>query len=35
VRAFRRPSDLAAVHDEFMRDILPFATGNVHPGFMG
>jgi aromatic-L-amino-acid decarboxylase len=23
------------VHDEFMRDILPFATGNVHPGFMG
>jgi hypothetical protein len=19
------------VHDEFMRDILPFATGNVHP----
>ena len=29
------PSDLAAVHDEFMRDILPYATGNVHPGFMG
>jgi glutamate/tyrosine decarboxylase-like PLP-dependent enzyme len=29
------PSDLAAVHAEFMRDILPFATGNVHPGFMG
>ena len=29
------PTDLAAVHDEFMRDILPFATGNVHPGFMG
>jgi aromatic-L-amino-acid/L-tryptophan decarboxylase len=29
------PSDLAAVHGEFMRDILPFATGNVHPGFMG
>ena len=29
------PSDLAAVHDEFMRHILPFATGNVHPGFMG
>ena len=20
---------------EFMRDVLPFATGNVHPGFMG
>ncbi len=30
-----RPTDLAAVHNEFMRDILPFATGNVHPGFMG
>src|ERR1035438_298188 len=29
------PTDLAAVHDEFMRDILPFATGNVHPGFLG
>ena len=29
------PSDLAAVHQEFMRDILPFAAGNVHPGFMG
>src|SRR5208337_3162979 len=29
------PSDLTAVHEEFMRDILPFATGNVHPGFMG
>jgi len=29
------PSDLADVHDEFMRYILPFATGNVHPGFMG
>ncbi|HEY1473046.1 MAG TPA: aminotransferase class V-fold PLP-dependent enzyme [Pseudolabrys sp.] len=29
------PSDLAAVHDEFMRDILPYATGNTHPGFMG
>jgi len=29
------PSDLATVHDEFMRYILPFAAGNVHPGFMG
>ncbi len=28
------PSDLAAVHQQFMRDILPFAAGNVHPGFM-
>src|SRR5580698_4442157 len=31
----QEPSDLADVHREFMRDILPFATGNVHPGFMG
>jgi len=29
------PGDLAAVHDEFMRHILPYATGNTHPGFMG
>jgi aromatic-L-amino-acid/L-tryptophan decarboxylase len=29
------PSDLAAVHGDFMRDILPYAAGNVHPGFMG
>src|ERR1700730_545419 len=29
------PTDLATVHDEFMRYILPFATGNSHPGFMG
>jgi len=28
-------SDLAAVHAEFTRYILPFAAGNVHPGFMG
>src|SRR5580692_8323864 len=31
----RGPSDLAAVHEEFTRYILPFAAGNVHPGFMG
>ena len=31
----RQPSDLATVHDTFMREILPFAVGNVHPGFMG
>ena len=31
----RAASELAAVHQEFMRDILPFAAGNVHPGFMG
>ncbi len=29
------PSDLTVVHDEFMRHILPYATGNAHPGFMG
>jgi len=29
------PTDLAAVHDDFMCHILPFATGNSHPGFMG
>jgi glutamate/tyrosine decarboxylase-like PLP-dependent enzyme len=29
------PSPLAEVHQEFMNYILPFAVGNVHPGFMG
>jgi aromatic-L-amino-acid/L-tryptophan decarboxylase len=29
------PSELSAVHEEFMRDILPYSNGNVHPGFMG
>jgi aromatic-L-amino-acid/L-tryptophan decarboxylase len=29
------PSSLADVHGEFLRDILPYAAGNVHPGFMG
>jgi glutamate/tyrosine decarboxylase-like PLP-dependent enzyme/glutathione synthase/RimK-type ligase-like ATP-grasp enzyme len=28
-------SPLAEVHQEFMQHILPFAVGNVHPGFMG
>ncbi len=37
---FRSPApqkgeELAQVHAEFMRDVLPFAMGNVHPGFMG
>jgi glutamate/tyrosine decarboxylase-like PLP-dependent enzyme len=31
----RAPQALAEVHDDFMRDVLPYATGNVHPGFMG
>src|SRR5215471_4495641 len=30
-----RPTDLADVHAEFLRDILPYSTGNSHPGFMG
>ena len=29
------PSDLAEVHARFLSDILPYATGNTHPGFMG
>src|SRR5450759_2953827 len=29
------PTALAAVHDDFMCYILPFATGTTHPGFMG
>jgi len=29
------PTALGAVHADFMRDVLPYATGNVHPGFMG
>ncbi|MFI4939623.1 MAG: pyridoxal phosphate-dependent decarboxylase family protein [Burkholderiales bacterium] len=37
---FRYPApaastDLAAAHDIFMHDILPYAVGNSHPGFMG
>jgi len=31
----RQPSDLGAVYREFTDSILPYATGNVHPGFMG
>lgn len=30
-----QPTDLAAVHASFMADILPYAVGNAHPGFMG
>jgi glutamate/tyrosine decarboxylase-like PLP-dependent enzyme len=29
------PMDLTTVHDDFLQNILPFATGNTHPGFMG
>ncbi|MCK1710885.1 MULTISPECIES: aspartate aminotransferase family protein [unclassified Bradyrhizobium] len=31
----RGPSDLADVYREFAEHIAPYATGNVHPGFMG
>jgi glutamate/tyrosine decarboxylase-like PLP-dependent enzyme len=31
----QEPSDLTAVHQQFMTDILPYAVGNAHPGFMG
>lgn len=31
----QEPGDLAAVHRAFMDDVLPYAVGNVHPGFMG
>ncbi|MGA3347346.1 MAG: pyridoxal-dependent decarboxylase [Terracidiphilus sp.] len=31
----RQGEDLAKVHAEFMREVLPYAQGNVHPGFMG
>ena len=29
------PLDLAAVHDTFMQNVLPYSVGNTHPGFMG
>jgi aromatic-L-amino-acid/L-tryptophan decarboxylase len=31
----QQPTDLQTVHKSFMQDILPFAVGNAHPGFMG
>jgi len=31
----REPGDLATLHASFMQDILPYAVGNAHPGFMG
>jgi hypothetical protein len=30
-----KPSDLAEVYREFTDCVVPYATGNVHPGFMG
>lgn len=29
------PGDLGEAHQTFMQDVLPFAIGNSHPGFMG
>jgi aromatic-L-amino-acid/L-tryptophan decarboxylase len=31
----RRPTELAAVHEDFLRHVLPYTGGNVHPRFMG
>lgn len=31
----QQPADLATVHQTFMRDVLPYAVVNSHPGFMG
>src|SRR5260221_3225842 len=31
----RTPGELADVYDEFSRFVVTYATGNVHPGFMG
>src|SRR5262249_20360003 len=31
----RAPSDLAQVYREFTDFVVPYATGNVHPAFMG
>lgn len=38
--SFRQPlddgqDDLSKAHATFMKDVLPYALGNVHPGFMG
>jgi glutamate/tyrosine decarboxylase-like PLP-dependent enzyme len=29
------PSSLADAHNSFLHDVLPYAGGNLHPGFMG
>lgn len=29
------PSPLSAVHRRFVDDVMPFSSGNAHPGFMG
>lgn len=30
-----KPSALDAVHDDFLRNVLPYGVGNLHPSFMG
>ena len=29
------PTDLSQVYQDFQKYVLPYAVGNVHPGFMG
>ena len=29
------PTDLRAAYDEFTRNVAPYTSGNIHPGFMG
>ncbi len=31
----RRPVELAALHERFLHEILPYAVGNAHPGVFG
>ncbi len=31
----RAPTPLADVHAQFLRAVLPYSSGNAHPGFMG
>ena len=31
----QEPSAIAAVHERFLREIVPYAAGNAHPGFFG
>ena len=35
IRLPREPSTAADVYERFRRLVLPYATGNLHPGFMG
>jgi glutamate/tyrosine decarboxylase-like PLP-dependent enzyme len=31
----QHPTELSSTHQTFMKEILPYAVGNAHPGFMG